>query len=87
MIFIIAVYQCEINDIAEESYDYRVRCFETLSKDEVEEFLRNEKVEAYSNEKGEVVRWKYCELLAIEEVKELNQGEEIIGFISNIKLI
>jgi hypothetical protein len=81
-IFTIAAYNCEVARKSTDSVDYRVRYFKSDDIDEVMDRLRSEEPVVYQNCYGEEVRWVFEDTVAIEYDPVLDDGKEIIGFIT-----
>jgi hypothetical protein len=82
VIFVIAAYKCEVAGKLTDSVDYQVRYFTGDSIKDVFERLQNEKPNCYSNCYGDEVRWAFEDTVALEIDPRLEDGEEIIGFIT-----
>jgi len=80
--FVIAKYHSEVAGEATGSVDYQVRFFEKDSLEEIEARLKIEQPQEYKNSYGETVRWPFDETVAVEVEPRLEDGEEIIGFIT-----
>ncbi|MEM9478706.1 MAG: hypothetical protein AAGA58_03480 [Verrucomicrobiota bacterium] len=79
---LIARYDCFVNGQQTGTADYQVRYFECLSDHDAKARLRDEPPHEYLNELGELVHWKFVEILAIEQDPVFRDGDEIIGFIT-----
>lgn len=79
---LIAKYDCFVANEPTDSVDYKVRYFEIPKDSNVDEILKKEDVEAYKNGDGEIVEWRYAEIMAIDWNPEYKHGEEVIGFIT-----
>jgi len=80
--FVIVKYHSETAGESTGSVDYQVRYFERESVDEIKKRLCTEKPQEYKNSSGETVRWLFDETVAIEVDPRMQDGEEIIGFIT-----
>lgn len=81
-IFTIAAYNCHVAGKPTDSVDYQVRYFTSDSIDEVMLRLRSEEPVVYQNCYGEEVRWIFDDTVAIEYDPQIEDGKEIIGFIT-----
>jgi hypothetical protein len=85
-ILIIAMYRCEVADKATDDVDYQVRYFTTDDETEVLRRLRSKEPTSYKNSSGEIVRWIFDDKVAIEHDPKLEDGAEIIGFITGVPM-
>ena len=81
----IIAYQCHINDKANDSFDIQIKYFEDDNEEVVKNRIKNEEVTHYLNDENERVEWKLYEIINIELLLELKDGEELIGFTSELK--
>ena len=81
-IYAIVKYICEVAGKPTDTVDYQVRYFSTNHTEVVKKRLNKEEPSEYKNYKGETVRWTLEELMSIEIDPALDDGEEIIGFIT-----
>ena len=84
-IIVIAAYQCEVAGEPTDDIDYQVRYFDSNSIEEIMSRLHNEKPHNYKNVFGEEVRWLFHDTVSVEYDPKLQDGEEIIGFITGKK--
>ncbi len=81
-ILVIAKYHCEVAGEPTESLDYRVRYFDADSIEEVMTRLRSDKPTSYTNIDGQTVSWCFDDTVAVEYEPKLEDGKEVIGFIT-----
>jgi hypothetical protein len=81
-VIVIAAYHCEVSGEGTDSVDYRVRYFASDSIDEVMLRLRTEPPHTYKNSDGEDVAWIFDDTVAVEFDPRLEDGTEVIGFIT-----
>ena len=86
-ILVVAAYRCVIAGKPFDDVDYQVRYFDSDSLEEVMVRLRSEKPLSYKNKYGEVVRWVFEDIRAIESKPELQDGKEAIGFIAGERFL
>jgi hypothetical protein len=81
-IFTIAAYNCHVAGKPTDSVDYQVRYFKSDDIDEVIARLKCEAPHIYQNCYGEEVRWTFEDTVAIEHDPQMEDGRELIGFIT-----
>ncbi len=81
-ILVIAAYHCEVAGEPTGSVDYQVRYFNSDSLEEVRSRLHSEEPQAYKNVYKQEVRWLFDNTVAVEFEPELEDGKEVIGFIT-----
>jgi hypothetical protein len=79
----IVLYECEIAGRLTGSIDVQVRYFADSAPSVVENRIRSEPTHTYLNEQGESVAWRFLRIAAIEQLDELKDGAEIVGFITD----
>ncbi|WP_078082615.1 hypothetical protein [Microbulbifer mangrovi] len=79
----IAAYKAEIDGKATGSIDFQVRFFQALDEEQAKLFLLGEEPTCYKNESGELVCWCFERLVAFSEYSDPENGEELVGFITN----
>ena len=80
--YVIVKYHCEIDGEVTSGTDYQTRYFESDSEDEVLHRLKAEESGSYKNSDGETVNWIFDKIMSIEQNPQFEDGEEIIGFIT-----
>jgi len=78
----IAAYRCEVAGEPTDSLDIQTRFFNLSTDILVEQALRSEAPATYLNDAGESVIWSLTQILAIEEFRDPQNGDELIGFIA-----
>ena len=81
-ILVIAAYHCEVAGKPTGSIDYQVRHFASDSLDDVIAGLQAEPPQAYRNCYKQQVRWIFDDTVAVEFDPRLEDGQEVIGFIT-----
>ena len=83
--FVMAAYRSRVEGVPGGSIDIQVRYFEARSADEAERLLEAEFATQYQNKNGETVVWELSSVFATEEVVPYSNGDEVIGFITNLE--
>ena len=81
----IVAYQCRIGDAPDGSLDVQVRYFDLKASSDVETALRTEDIYTYANDAGDTVSWPLVEILAIQPLADMANGDELIGFIAGAR--
>ncbi len=80
----ILLYSCSVNGEKTSSFDVSVKFFLANSDSEVREKIYSQEGETYKNEDGENVTWELKEIMSIDKFDELQSGEEVVGFITQL---
>ena len=79
---LIARYDCFVDDQPTNKVDYQVKYYELTPDVNIERLLQNEPVDSYEGAEGNLVEWRFNEICAIEWEPKLENGSEVIGFIT-----
>ena len=79
---LIACYNCFVEGGATGSVDYQVKFYDVPEHCNLAEMLVKEPTVTYKNDVGEMVEWRFAELVATEWEPKFESGEEVLGFIT-----
>ena len=80
----IAIYRGVVADAPTGSLDIQTCCVEGRTEEDVVRRLRDSRSQGYENSDGERVTWELCEIMAIEELGQIEPGDELIGFVAGV---
>ena len=79
-LFIVS-YQCFVNNEKTKTLDIQVIYKEAKSLESAKSTVIQLPVQKYENVDGGHVKWKFKEILSVEEFVKFEDGKELIGFI------
>ena len=78
----ISIYRCYLNDVITKSIDVKTQYFECASEDDVRLAILSEGDHEYIGTEGHMCCWKLQEIMAVDEIYNLESGDELTGFIT-----
>ena len=81
----VVAYRCLLGGEPNGSLDFQVRYYKADSKQEVHDRISAELSNTDSSLESDRITWELSRVLAVEELHVMGDGEELVGFITNIE--